>query len=863
MDGTGMTDEEIGHLLEKLDLGQKVRLLTGASTWRTHAEPAIGLRAITFSDGPTGVRGEAWDERDTSLVLPSPTALAAAWDDELVAELGGLLAAEARRKGVDVLLAPTLNLHRSPLGGRHFECLSEDPLLAGRTGAALIGGVQSGGVAATAKHFVANDAETDRLTVDVRVDEQTLHEVYLAPFEAAVDAGVWAVMSAYNQVNGATMAAAPLLEQPLKSEWGFDGPVISDWGAVRSLLDTARAGQDLAMPGPGGPWADGLRAAVEQGLVPLERIDDKVRRLLRLAERVGALGPARSTSAVPDVAGPRRSSGQDLGDPPRVRRPTARPAGGPGGPPRALLRRAVAAGTVLLRNDGELLPLDPARLRSVAVIGAHAAAVRIQGGGSAEVFPASLVSPLDGVRAALAGTAEVTYSPGLPPSALPRPLDPAGTDGPFIRDPVSGDPGVLVRLLDTHGAELHAEHRLSGRIVEPARVPGAETVEIRALIRPRRGGEWTLAVGGWGPLSLSVAGRTLLAGTFPLDSDDPTRVHVAPPYRCVRTALAAGEEVEVVARRGLAAGTGVATILAAAPPPGDAAAALASAVAAATDADAAVVVVGTTEESESEGRDRDTLALPDGQDELVRAVVRANPRTAVILNAGGPVALPWRAEVPALLLAWFPGQEAGDGLADVLFGRAEPGGRLPTTWAAAEADVPVLNTRPERGQLHYSEGPYIGYRAWLRSGVSPAHWFGHGLGYTSWSYEAMEAPSEVIAGEPFEVRIRLRNTGRRQGREVVQLYLSCPSPASGPATRRLVGYTAAVADPGEEVVAVVRVDGRATERWSAERHRRETVPGELLLRGGRSAGDLPLSAVITASAPPGRSPGATTESALR
>ncbi|MFE4639795.1 glycoside hydrolase family 3 C-terminal domain-containing protein [Streptomyces sp. NPDC056730] len=834
-DRAGLTDEEIGHLLEKLDLGQKVRLLTGASTWRTHAEPAIGLRALTFSDGPAGVRGDAWDERDTSLVLPSPTALAAAWDDGLVAELGGLLAAEARRKGVDVLLAPTLNLHRSPLGGRHFECFSEDPLLTGRTGAALIRGVQAGGVAATAKHFVANDAETDRLTVDVRVDEQTLREVYLAPFEAAVEAGVRAVMSAYNQVNGVTMAAAPLLERPLKSEWGFAGPVVSDWGAVRSLLDTARAAQDLAMPGPDGPWADGLRAAVERGLVPGERIDDKVRRLLRLADRVGALGP----------------------------RPAKPPSVAPGAPSRALLRRAVAAGAVLLRNEGELLPLDPARLRSVAVIGAHAAAVRIQGGGSAEVFPASLVSPLDGIRAALDATAEVAYAPGLPPGALPRPLDPVRADGLSTRDPASGEPGVLVRLLDADGAELHAEHRLSGRIVEPARVAGAAAVEIRALIRPRQGGDWTLAVGGWGPLSLSVAGRTLLSGAFPPDSDDPTRVHVAPPYRSVRTALAAGEEVEVVVERGLAPGTGVATILAAAPPPGDAATALATAVASARDADVAVVVVGTTEESESEGRDRDTLALPDGQDELVRAVVRANPRTVVILNAGGPVALPWRAEVPALLLAWFPGQEAGDGLADVLFGRAEPGGRLPTTWAAAEEDVPVLRTRPEGGRLPYTEGPYIGYRAWLRSGTSPAHWFGHGLGYTEWTYGAMEAPDEVIAGEPFDVRVRLRNTGRGRGREVVQLYLAGPPSAGEPEVRRLAGYAAVVADPGEDVVAVVRVAGRATERWSAERHRREPVPGELLLSGGRSAGDLPLSTVITASAPPERTAGTATESALR
>ncbi|MFE4829492.1 glycoside hydrolase family 3 C-terminal domain-containing protein [Streptomyces sp. NPDC056672] len=824
-----MTEEEIGHLLEKLDLRQKVRLLTGASNWRTHPEPALGLRALTFSDGPAGVRGDAWDERDTSLVLPSPSALAASWDEELVTELGGLLAAEARRKGVDVLLAPTLNLHRSPLGGRHFECFSEDPLLTGRTGAALIRGVQGGGVAATPKHFVANDAETDRLTVDVRVGEQTLREVYLAPFEAAVEAGAWAVMSAYNQVNGVTMAAGPLLAEPLKGEWGFTGAVISDWGAVRSLLDTARAAQDLAMPGPGSPWADGLLAAVREGLVPVARIDDKVRRLLRLADRVGALGE----------------------------RPVARRPSAPAADPRGLLRRAVAAGTVLLRNEGGLLPLDPARTRSVAVIGPHATAVRIQGGGSAEVFPASVVSPLAGITAALDGSAEVTHVPGLPPSGLPRPLERSWT-----RDPRDGEPGVLVRLLDAGGTELHAEHRLSGRIVEPARVPGAETVEIRALIRPDRDGAWTLAVGGWGPVTLSVAGRTVLNGTFPLDSDDPTRIHVAPPYRSVRVALTAGTEVEVVARRGLAPGTGVATVLAAAPPPGDPAADLAAAVAVARDADVAVVVVGTTEESESEGRDRDSLALPDGQDELVRAVARANPRTVVIVNAGAPVTLPWRAEVPALLLAWFPGQEAGDGLADVLLGHSEPGGRLPTTWAAAREDVPVLRTRPEENRLVYAEGPYVGYRAWLRSDAPPAYWFGHGLGYTTWSYGALEAPDTVGAGEPFDVRVRLRNTGGRRGREVVQLYLSGPGPAEPPA-HRLVGYTAVVAEPGEEVVAVVRVDGRAPARWSTERHRWECAPGDYTLHGGRSAGDLPLGAPVTLSPAPPRSPGATTESALR
>ncbi|MFD9872229.1 glycoside hydrolase family 3 C-terminal domain-containing protein [Streptomyces niveus] len=847
-----MAEDETGRLLEKLDTGQKVRLLTGASNWRTYAEPAVGLRPVTMSDGPSGVRGETWDERRTSLVLPSPTALAASWDEELVRELGGLLATEARRKGVQVLLAPTLNLHRSPLGGRHFECFSEDPLLTARTGVAFVKGVQEGGVAATAKHFVANDAETDRLHVDVRVTERALREVYLAPFEAAVEAGVWAVMSAYNKVNGVTMSASPLLEWPLKGDrplpgngpvqggWGFDGLVVSDWGAVRSLLGSARSGQDLAMPGPRSPWAAGLLAAVTAGLIDEARIDDKVRRLLRLARRVGALG-----------------------EPAPVRRPLTPPAG-----ERALLRRAVAAGTVLLRNERGALPLDPARLRRVAVIGPRATAVRIQGGGSAEVFPSSVVTPLEGIEAALAqaraeggadGRAEVTYTPGVPPDTCPRPLDPAWT-----RDPRDGEPGVLVRLLDADGAELHAEHRLSGRIVEPARVAGAVTVEIRALVRPPESGSWTLGVGGWGLISLSVDGRTLLSGEFPLDSDDPTRVHVSPPYRCARAELTEGVESEVVARRRLDSGTGVATLLAAAPPPGDAPTALAAAVAAARAADVAVVVVGTTEESESEGRDRESLALPAGQDALVRAVARANPRTVVLVNSGGPVALPWHREVPALLLTWFPGQEAGHGLADVLFGRAEPGGRLPTTWALAEEDVPVLGTRPREGRLPYEEGVHIGHRAWLRAGAEPAYWFGHGLGYTTWAYEGMEAPRAVAGdGAGVDVRVRLRNTGPRRGREVVQVYVARADTTVDRPVRALAGYAAVEAGPGEEAVATVRLAARVLAHWSADGGRWETEPGAFTLLAGSSAGELPLSTTVTVVAPGPLAPDSSMESALR
>lgn len=883
--------DDLARLVDKLDTRQKVRLLTGATTWHTHPEPAVGLAALTLSDGPAGVRGESWDERNTSALLPSASALGAMWDDDLVGRLGGLLAAEARRKGVQVVLAPTLNLHRSPLGGRHFECFSEDPLLAGCTGAALIRGVQARGVAATAKHYVANDSETQRLTVDVRVDVRALREVYLAPFEAAVRAGVWLVMAGYNGVNGTTMTENPLLDTPLRTEWGFDGVVVSDWGAVRSTVASALAGHDLVMPGPDGPWGEALLRAVHEGTVPQEAVDAKVRRLLRLAARVGALdapggaGPGgrvpRAAPVSPDGTGPQaapaaqaaaRQAGRvpSTGAAAQTRTgpqtgPAAQAGAGPqaasvspvetpvsgaevslpfaGAPAddagaRGLLRRAVAAGAVLLRNDG-VLPLDAATLRRVAVIGPHAAAPRVQGGGSAGVFPRRVTTPLDGVREALGPGVRVLHAPG--PSLGDPP--PAGTG--TCRDPRSGLPGVLLRVLDARGHELYAGHRPSGRQLEPPSPPGAHTVEIGAVLLPDTSGAWTLGVGGFGRMTLTVAGQTLVDGDFPCETDDPAVVHVNPPCHDGRVPLTAGRAVHVVARRQLAPGTGRATLLTAGPPPPPPARALAGAVRAARDADVAVVCVGTTDDSESEGHDRTGLALPGHQDALVREVAAANPRTVVLVNAGAPVEMPWRDQVAAVLLTWFPGQEAGAGVADVLFGNAEPGGRLPTTWGALLTDAPVTGVRPVDGALAYEEGLHIGHRAWARAGREPAYWFGHGLGYTTWRYDDLRIRRQDGA---FTVDVRIRNTGGRPGKEVVQVYLSRPRSTVERPVRWLAGYAAVEAPPGETVTASVRVPRRAFAYWSTASHGWEVEAGEYRLLVGRSAGDLPLTSTLTVTA---------------
>ena len=385
-------EAELARRVAGLTLEQKVRLLTGADFWALHPEPAAGLRRLVTSDGPAGVRGERWDERDTSANIPSPTALAATWDAGRVERMGRLLAAQARSKGVAVLLAPTINLHRSALGGRHFECFSEDPLLTAWIGAAFVTGVQAGGVAACAKHFVANDSETQRMTLDARVGERALRELYLAPFQALVDAGVWTVMAAYNGVNGHTMTESPMLRDILQVEWGFDGAVVSDWTATRSVVEAGRAGLDLAMPGPTSPWTVGLVEAVRSGRLEAGLVDDKVARILRLAARVGVLD-----GFAPAVPSPEAE---------------AVAAGWTDDAIAAEIRGTAAASFVLLRNEAETLPLQAAGLRRVAVIGPNAASARTLGGGSATVFPPYTVSPLAGLSAALGEGVQVEHVVG-------------------------------------------------------------------------------------------------------------------------------------------------------------------------------------------------------------------------------------------------------------------------------------------------------------------------------------------------------------------------------------------------------------------------------------------------------------------
>jgi beta-glucosidase len=767
-----VSDDVIRERVGRLSLEQKVRLLTGADFWALHAEPTVGLRRVVTSDGPAGVRGERWDEREPSANVPSPTLLAATWDEERIERLGRLLAAEARRKGIDVVLAPMVNLHRTPYGGRHFESFSEDPLLTGRIGSAYVRGLQAEGVAATVKHFVANDSETERFTLDARIDERPLRELYLAPFEAIVrEAGAWTVMAAYNAVNGRTMTESPMLQEILHDEWGWDGLVMSDWTAARSTEGAGNAALDLAMPGPHGPWGDALVRAVRDGRVPETAIDAKVERILRLAARVGAL-----EGVEPATPNARPWSDEEIA---------------------SELRGTAAAGFVLARNDGVL----PLATRKLAVLGPSAAVARTLGGGSATVFPAYTVSPLEGLRAAgfdtrhAPGVKAHTRIPRATPEMLPE--------------------GVVVRFLAGED-EVGREHRHGADFTWMGTLPpGTTAVELRATLKVRPG-EHVVGVTGVGRHRLTLDGKELFDERIALTGDDLAEAILRPPQHGLPVRLEA--ETELVERFEIEPDALFAAVhLNVEPPFGDEEAELERAVELAREADVAVVVVGTNEEVECEGVDRTDLALPGRQDELVARVAQANPRTIVVVNAGAPVLLPWADEVAAILLAWFPGQEFGNALADVLSGATEPGGRLPTTWPKTEEGLP--STQPEDGVLPYEEGIFVGYRAYERDGRGVGgvlYPFGHGLGYTTWEYVSLELKDG-------HVTVRVRNTGERRGREVVQVYASKPDSAIERPKRWLAGFAIAEADPGEEVEVRVTIEPRAFQHWDGGWH---TEPGE-------------------------------------
>ncbi|HEV7173629.1 beta-glucosidase family protein [Pedococcus sp.] len=823
-------ERDVSALVASLDLSTKVRLLTGATSFTLHGEESIGLEPMAFSDGPTGVRGLKFTGGDHVALFPNATLLASAWSEETAREVGELLAEEAERQRIHVVLGPTINLHRSPLGGRLFEAYSEDPLLTGRLAAAYVQGLQAKRIGACLKHLVANESETLRNYMSSELSEEALRELYLLPFEIAVeDANPWSIMAAYNDINGvAATEQQHVNNEVVKDAWGWDGLLMSDWFATKSSAPAALGGLDLVMPGPDGPWGEALVRDVESGAVPESVVDEHVCRLLRLAQRVGALGAPRewpATSTAPDA--PER---------------------------REQLRRLATEGMVVLRNEGGVLPLSGDA--TVALVGRHAVETICMGGGSAQVNPPYQVSIAEGLTGAIGE--RLTVVDGVEVREHARAADPAS-----VRDPESGEEGLRVEYLDADGVVMSAEHssvcevatgwddtlpRPTQRVRLTGRLADVGTLSTDGTVR--------LGVTGTGSWRLSVDGELIGATDLLAQGADPGESMLKPPVWTVDVEAAPGAlvEAELTVVRSepqpgpdgsmstlshvIASGMGVKGLVVA-PVPAPARVTIERAVAVARQADIAVVVVGLTPEQETEATDKHTLRLPGEQDAMVAAVAAAARRTVVIVNAATPILMPWSGDVDAILVVGLPGQEGGHAVADALLGIREPAGRLVTSWPAADGAAPAWDVEPTDLRLEYTEGTFVGYRGFHAGRApAPAHWLGDGQGYGSWEYDSAEL---LGTGPAPNVGVRVRNTSDRTSREVVQVYFQ-PSEPDQPI--RLVGWSTVTVAAGETADVQVSTDARLWRRWDTANGAWTTLADGGRLLVARGLGDVKATVAL-------------------
>jgi len=792
----------IEHLLEQLTLEESIRLVSGSDNWHTVGVNRLNIPALKVTDGPSGARGATFGSV-TSASFPCGSALGATWNPDLLHEVGMAIATEVRRKGARVLLGPTINLMRHPLAGRNFECYSEDPFLTSVLATAYVNGVQSRGVAATAKHFVANDSEHQRHTISSEVSERALRELYLAPFEAVVKAGVWAIMAAYNRVNGVYAAEHPLLNEVLKREWGFSGLVMSDWWGTASTVRAAVSGLDLEMPGPPARFGHLLAKAIEDGEVPPEVLKEKNRRLLRLALRVGALDD--STPETPEVA---------IDDP----------------QDRELIHRAAVESAVLLQNDS-LLPLDPHH--TIALIGPLARHLAVQGGGSAYVEPHRTTDLLQSIKRR--AIAQVIYEQGCTlrdqPSILEHGL--LTEVGGRERD------GLTIEFLDGQtvlSSSFCRRLQLSwlGDPL-PGVVTGAFSLRASATYVPEHSGDHVFTISSVGPA------RLWLNDVCVVDNSDPepgrSFYGAGSAERRGQITLEAGRRYELQVTYEAPESGGVRGVMASCLPPCPPDL-LDRAVHAAQEADVALVVVGTGPELDREGADRPGLALPGRQDELVTRVAGANQRTVVVVNAGAPVAMPWVHHVTATLWVWLPGQEADEALADILFGAAEPSGRLPVSIPRRLEDCPSHLRYPgEEGRIVYSEDIFMGYRGLERTKTAPLFPFGHGGSYTSFAFGT--ATIHHDASGSTRVALEVTNTGKQRGSTTVQVYVAPPSDSNWlRPPQELRGFAKVFLDPGERRQVEVTLDPRAFQVWSTRQAVFVTDPGIYRVRVATSSSEI-------------------------
>jgi beta-glucosidase len=801
-------------LVDSMTLAEKVSLLSGEDFWSLPAIGRLGLGKLRVTDGPNGARGGG------SLIggvkaaaFPVGIAIGASWNVDLAEEIGSALADEVKSKGAHVSLAPTVNIHRTVTNGRNFECYSEDPVLTGKLGVGYIRGMQAKGVSATIKHFAGNESEIQRTTMSSEIDERSLREIYLIPFEMAVkDAGTWGIMSSYNKING-TYAAENrwLLTEVLRGDWGYGGIVMSDWFGSRSTEPTVNAGLDLEMPGPTRDRGDKLIKAVEDGKVGQERVRDSVINVLRLMERTGAISDYRAHEEFADD------------------RPEHR----------ALIRRAGAEGAILLKNEGNILPLSKAGSGNIAVIGPNAKIAQIMGGGSAQLNAHYRVSPWQGLIQILGSEERLVFADGADNNKFAPLLTGAFTAEYFDSRDLSG-PVVHTDIIE------NVQLFMFGRLADGKVDPRAFSLRLTGTFVPHKDGEHVAGIFSTGPARLLVNGVLVAnawddwknGSTFFEEGCDEVTGRIALQGDHVHQVVIefAAKDSANLSFSALQAGIGL--------PLGDAD--IAAAVTAAKSAETAIIFAGRNGEWDTEGADLPDIKLPGRQDELIAKVAAANPNTIVVLQTGGPVEMPWIDAVPAVLQAWYPGQEAGNAIADVLFGDAEPGGRLPQTFPVKWSDNPSHSQDPEvypghNGKVRYEEGLFIGYSHYDKTGIAPLFPFGHGLSYTSFSWSNLRLEAD---GENVIVSLYVTNTGNRIGQEVVQIYVEDTAPLLPRPRRQLKAFTKLTLSPGDTQTARCLLKPRDFAFYDTKSASWVARSGEFTIHAAASTADNRLSGTV-------------------
>ncbi|WP_332700784.1 beta-glucosidase [Devosia sp.] len=809
-----MTDR-IEQLADQMTLEEKVSILSGEDFWSVPAIARLGIGKLRVTDGPNGARGGgSLIGGVKSASFPVGIALGATWNVELVQQIGAALADEVKSKQAHMLLAPTVNIHRSVTNGRNFECYSEDPILSGELAVAYIVGLQGQGIGATIKHFAGNESEIERTTISSEIDERSLREIYLIPFEWAVKkAHTWGVMSSYNRLNGTfTSEHNWLLTDVLRKDWGYSGIVMSDWFGSHSTAETVNAGLELEMPGPSRDRGQKLIDAVNSGAVSEATLRQRVVNMLRLMERVGSLDDHR----------PFEEHAHD--------RPEHR----------ALIRRAGAEAAVLLKNNGAL-PLKGDG--SIAVIGPNARIAQIMGGGSAQLNAHYRISPWQGLVEAV-GEDRLRYTPGCTNHRFEPVLRGSFRIEYFANDKLSGEPVHV-------GTQDEAQAFWIGNVAEgkvdalhfSARLTGSFTPETSGIHR--------VGIYSAGFAKVYVDGK-LVADAWTNWAKGRTFFEEGCDEVVGTVELEAGRAHEVViefatkdfATLGLAAfaaGIGL--------PLGNEA--IAEAVLAARNADTAIVFVGRNGEWDTEGSDLSSIDLPGRQNELVAAVANANPNTIVVLQTGGPVEMPWIGSVAALLQAWYPGQEAGNAIADVLLGVAEPSGRLPQTFPVRWADNPAHSQDREvypglEGKVRYEEGIFVGYRHYDRLGLTPLFPFGFGLGYARFALADLTVDdAEFEAAGAVMVGVTISNISDRDGAAVVQLYVSDEVSSDPRPAKELKAFRKVLLKAGESRQVTMTLDARAFAFYRTKAKHWLVEDGRFTLRVGLSSADLPLSGTVS------------------